>query len=59
MNNLVYFRGILAGSVIVTVSWAIENNLAYLRTILAGSMIIIVYCAIENNFYLRPIMVGL
>ena len=50
MNNLVYFRGILAGSVIVTVSWAIENNLAYLRTILAWSMIMNVYCAIENNF---------
>ena len=29
MNNLVYFRGILVGSMIVIVSWAIENNLVY------------------------------
>ena len=29
MNNLVYFRGILVGPMIVIVSWAIENNLVY------------------------------
>ena len=29
MNNLVYFREILAGPMIVIVSWAIENNLVY------------------------------
>ena len=29
VNNLVYFRGILVGSMIVIVSWAIENNLVY------------------------------
>ena len=29
MNNLVHFRGILVGSMIVIVSWAIENNLVY------------------------------
>ena len=31
MNNLVYFRAILVGCMIVIVSWAIENNLVYLR----------------------------
>ena len=29
VNNLVYFRGILVGYVIVKVFWAIENNLVY------------------------------
>ena len=29
MNNLVYFRGIFVGPMIVIVSWAIENNLVY------------------------------
>ena len=29
MNNLVYFRGILVGSMIVIVSWAVEINLVY------------------------------
>ena len=29
MNNLVYFRGILVGPMIVIVFWAIENNLVY------------------------------
>ena len=29
MNNLVYFRGILVGPMIVTVSWAVEINLVY------------------------------
>ena len=29
VNNLVYFRGILVGPMIVIVSWAIENNLVY------------------------------
>ena len=32
MNNLVYFRAILVGSIIVIVSWAIEKNLVYLRS---------------------------
>ena len=36
MNNLVYFRVILAESMIVIVSWAVENNLVYLRGILVG-----------------------
>ena len=36
MNNLVYFREILVGSVIVIVSWAVGNNLVYLRSILVG-----------------------
>ena len=31
MNNLVYFRAILVGFMIVIVSWAIENNLVYFR----------------------------
>ena len=31
MNNLVYFRANLVGSMIVIVSWAIENNLVYFR----------------------------
>ena len=43
MNNLVYFREILAGPMIVIVSWAIENNLVYfLRINLTGAIIIIV-----------------
>ena len=42
MNNLVYFWDFLAGSMIVIVSWAIENNFVYLRYILFGSMIMIV-----------------
>ena len=29
MNNLVYFRAILVGPMIVIVSWTIENNLVY------------------------------
>ena len=29
MNNLVYFRGILVGPMIVIVYWVIENNLVY------------------------------
>ena len=29
MNNLVYFRGILDGPMIVIVFWTIENNLVY------------------------------
>ena len=29
MNNLVYFRGILVGPMIVIVSWAIGNNSVY------------------------------
>ena len=29
MNNLVYFGGIVVGSMIVIVSWAIRNNLVY------------------------------
>ena len=29
VNNLVYFRGILVGPMIVIVSWAIENNFVY------------------------------
>ena len=36
MNNLVYFREILVGSVIVIVSWVVGNNLVYLRSILVG-----------------------
>ena len=40
MNNLVYFRGILVGSMIVIVSWSYS---------LGGSMIVIVSWAIENN----------
>ena len=49
MNDLVYFWGILVGSMILIVSWAIENNLVYFRGILAGSVIVIVSWAIENN----------
>ena len=29
MNNLVYFRGILVGPMIVIVFWTSENNLVY------------------------------
>ena len=29
MNNLVYFRGILVGPMIVIVYWVVENNLVY------------------------------
>ena len=29
MNNLVYFTGILAWSMIVIVYWAVENNLVH------------------------------
>ena len=36
MNNLVYFRSILVGLMIMIVSWAIENSLVYLRDILVG-----------------------
>ena len=36
LNNLVYFRVILAESMIVKVSWAVENNLVYFRGILVG-----------------------
>ena len=43
MNNLVYFRGILVGSMILIVSWAIEKLLSlFLRSILAGPIIVIV-----------------
>ena len=31
MNNLVYFRGILVGPMIVTVYWVVVNNLVYFR----------------------------
>ena len=30
-NNIVIFRTILVGHIIMIVSWAIENNLVYLR----------------------------
>ena len=40
-NNLVYFRTILARSIIVIVSWGIKNNLVYERTILVGPVIVI------------------
>ena len=43
MNNLVYFRGVPTGYVIVIVSWAIGNNLVYFRDILVGSVIVIVF----------------
>ena len=42
MNNLVYFGIILAGAVIVIVSWAVG-------IIQAGPIIVIVFWAIENN----------
>ena len=42
-------RSFLVGSMIVIVSWAIENNLVYFGAILAGSIIVIVSWAIENN----------
>ena len=29
MNNLVYFRAILVGFMIVIVYWVVENNLVY------------------------------
>ena len=35
-------RTILVGSVIVIVSWTVENNLIYLRSILIGPGIVIV-----------------
>ena len=41
--------GFLVRSMIVIVSWAIENNLVYLRTILVRSIIVIVSWAIKNN----------
>ena len=60
-NNIVIFRTILVGHMIMIVSWAIENNLVYLRPILVYDcnnflvistgwlMILIVSWVVENN----------
>ena len=54
---LVIFTG---WSVIVIISWVIDNRLVYLRSILVGSMIMIASWAIENNLvYFLDILVNL